>query len=147
MKLNWGIGIALFYSAFVVTMLIVVFRSRAHDPVMVSKNYYELDLNYQAHLEKKQHAAALGTPLVARYDVGKGAFLLLFPQKAGKPTGKVKCFRAATTRDDRWFDIQTDEQGIMEIPAADFVPGRWHLEADWQGADGTSYFHELVVVR
>lgn len=147
MKFHWGTGIALFYSAFVITMLIMVFRSRAHDPGLVSKNYYELDLNYQAHLEKKQNAAALRTPVVARYDSPKGAFVLLFPAQAGKPTGKIKCFRAATTRDDRWLDIETNEQGMMEIPAADFAPGRWHLEADWQGADGTPYFHELVVVR
>ncbi len=147
MKFHWGTGIALFYSAFVLTILVVVFRSRAHDPVLVSKDYYALDLNYQAHLEKKQNAAALKTPVVARYDSERSAFLLLFPAPAGKPSGKVKCFRASTTRDDRWFDIQTNEQGIMEIPAAQLSPGRWHLEADWAGEDGTPYFHEWVVVR
>ncbi len=147
MKLHWGTAIALFYSAFVLTMLLFVFRSCAHDPGLVSKNYYELDLNYQAHLEKKQNAAALRTPVVGRYDAPKAAFVLLFPAQAGKPTGKVKCFRAATTRDDRWLEIQTNEDGVMEIPAADFAPGRWHIEADWRGNDGKPYFHELVVVR
>ncbi len=147
MKFHWGTGIALFYSAFVLTMLFMVFRSRAHDPVLVSKNYYELDLNYQAHLEKKQNATALSAPVVARYDGERKAFVLLFPAGAGKPSGRIKCFRASTTRDDRWFDIHTDERGIMEISAAALAPGRWHLEVDWQGADGTPYFHEIVVLR
>ncbi len=147
MKFHWGFGIALFYGAFVVAMLAMVIRSRAHDPGLVSKDYYQLDLNYQAHLEKKQNAANLRTPVMGRYDTQKEAFLLLFPAAAGKPTGKVKCFRASTTRDDRWLEIKTNEHGIMEIPAANFAPGRWHLEADWQGQDGRPYFHEIVVVR
>ena len=59
MKLNWGTGIAMVYITFAVSMVGVVFASRKHDPGLVQKDYYELDLNYQDRLERKQHAAAL----------------------------------------------------------------------------------------
>ncbi len=147
MRFHWGTGIALVYSTFVLTILAVVLRSRAHDPVLVRQDYYQLDLDYQAHLEKRQHAAALSEPVAARYEPDKGALVLQFPREAGRPSGRVKYYRPTTTRDDGWLDIRTDRQGRMEIPAKHWATGRWRVEVDWKGEDGTAYFHELVVVR
>ena len=59
MKFNWGTGIALAYGIFALSMVGVVFASRKHDPGLVQKNYYDLDLNYQARMDKKQNAWAL----------------------------------------------------------------------------------------
>jgi len=146
MKFNWGTGIALVYGLFALTMIAFVIRSRSHDPGLVSKNYYDLDLNYQAHLDKKHNAAGLEIGLKAQYDRDRQVFRLQFPAEAGKPTGKIKCYRSATVHDDMLLDIQTNAEGIMEIPANRMATGLWRLEVDWQG-NGTPYFHEAIVTR
>ena len=75
MKFNWGTGIALVYGAFALIMVGVVIRSRQYDPGLVSKDYYNLDLNYQEHFDKKQNAAnlaqALGTGEVHQKNLGQ----------------------------------------------------------------------------
>jgi len=144
MKFNWGTGIALVYGLFAVTMVAFVLRSRAHDPGLVSKDYYNLDLNYQAHLDKRHNAAALEVGLKTQYDADKQVIRLQFPSKAGVPAGKIKCFRSSTVRDDMFLDIKTDPTGIMEIPAERLATGLWNIEVDWQG-NNVPYFHETVV--
>ena len=59
MKFNFGTGIALVYGIFAVGMVTMVIISRGEDPGLVQKDYYNLDLNYQAHLTGKQNTAAL----------------------------------------------------------------------------------------
>jgi nitrogen fixation protein FixH len=145
MKFNWGTGIALVYGLFAVTMIAVVLRSRSHDPGLVSKDYYNLDLNYQDHMDKKHNTARLDVGVQAEYDAVKQVIRLRFPEVAGAPTGKVKCFRSSTVRDDLFLDIKTGAEGFMEIPADRLVPGRWHIEVDWQ-AQSTPYFNEAVVM-
>ena len=144
MKLNWGTGIALVYGLFALTMIAVVIRSRSHDPGLVSKDYYNLDLNYQAHLDKKHNAAALEVGLQAQFDLAKQVIRLQFPAAAGQPSGKIKCFRSSTVRDDMFLDIKTDANGVMEIPAARLATGLWNIEADWQG-NSVPFFHEAMV--
>lgn len=144
MKLNWGNSIALVYGLFALTMITVVMVSRQYDPGLVSKDYYNLDLNYQEHFNKKQNAANLATGLKVGYDAVRQVIRLQFPAQTGAPAGSVKCFRSATVQDDLLLEIKANADGQMEIPAEKLVNGLWHLEVDWQ-AEGTKYFNEATV--
>ncbi|MCC6460501.1 MAG: FixH family protein [Saprospiraceae bacterium] len=144
MKFNWGTGIALVYGLFALSMIAMVVRSRQHDPGLVSKDYYNLDLNYQAHLEKKQNAARLSAGPQVQYNAAEQVIYLSFPADLGPAAGTVKCFRAAVVKDDFVVDIQTGPDGQMRIPAAALNKGLWHFEMDWQ-AQGVPYFNEAVV--
>lgn len=59
--MNWGTGIVIFFVFFALSMISLVVATTRHPPQLVQKDYYALDLNYQAHLEKKQNMATLGT--------------------------------------------------------------------------------------
>lgn len=144
MKFNWGTGIAFVYGAFALIMVGVVIRSRQYDPGLVSKDYYNLDLNYQEHFDKKQNAANLPQALEVRYDAVNNVIRLQFPANTGTPGGGIKCYRSATVNDDFNVVIQTNPDGSMEIPATHLTNGLWHLEIDWQ-ANGTKYFNEAIV--
>ncbi len=132
------------YGLFALTMIAVVIRSRSHDPGLVEKNYYQLDLNYQEHFEKKQNAARLQHPLTVRFEAATQLIRLQFPAELGAPSGSIKCYRASTTRDDQRLDIRADQSGQMSIPAEKMTPGIWQLEVDWQ-ANGAKYFNATTV--
>ena len=143
MKFNWGTGIALFYGIFALSMVGVVFASRRHDPGLMQKNYYDLDLNYQARLDKKQNAANLAELPTVRFDASVKIVGVNFPTGMNASSGSAKLYRSATTRDD--FSVKIENANPLEIPAANMASGRWHVELDWE-ADGKAYFYESVVV-
>lgn len=143
MKFNWGTGIALTYATFAIIMISMVFVSRRYDPVLVQKDYYNLDLNYQARLDKKQHASELAAPPVVRFDLAGKSIEVLMPADMRSATGTAKCYRSATTRED--FTVKIENQQQLSIPADNLTPGRWHIELDWE-SDGKAYFYETTFI-
>lgn len=143
MKFNWGTGIALAYGIFALSMVGVVFASRKHDPGLVQKNYYDLDLNYQARMDKKQNTSALAKLPQAHFNTSGQTISVQFPPGMNVSGGSAKLYRSATTRDD--FSVKIENTNALEIPAASLANGRWHVELDWE-AGGKGYFWETVVV-
>jgi nitrogen fixation protein FixH len=140
--MNWGTGIAIAYGTFAIAMTSAVLASRKHDPGLLQKNYYELDLNYQARLDRKQNAAALAELPQLRYDVPSASVRIAFPQGMAVAGGKAKFYRSAVTHDD--FSVSLEQQSSVVVPAGQLAPGRWHVELDWE-ADGKPYFVESAV--
>ena len=125
MKLNWGTGIAMVYITFAVSMVGVVFASRKHDPGLVQKDYYELDLNYQDRLERKQHAAALTEKPEVSYDAGSHYITFTYQESIKKASGKTKIFSSATTRDD--FTVSFSDGAPLIKDASELASGRCHI--------------------
>jgi nitrogen fixation protein FixH len=144
MKFSWGTGIAIVYALFVLGMLGAVVASRRHDPGLVQKDYYSLDLNYQDRLDRKQNAALLGDRLRIGYEAPQGVIAIQFPLELGAPTGQIKLFRSATLSDDRALDLSPDARGRMEIPAKNLQQGLWNLEMEWE-AGGKKYFNDVQI--
>jgi nitrogen fixation protein FixH len=141
-KFNWGSGIALAYGIFALSMIGAVLAARRHPPGLVQKNYYDLDLNYQEHLEKKQHAAALTEkPQVIFTRTDKNIEVRL-PEGMYANSGTVKLYRPATTRDD--FSVPLEKTNALSIPAGKLASGRWNIELDWETA-GKKYFWETAL--
>ena len=59
MKISWGTGIAIFYSFFVISMLVLVYATTKQDISLVSDTYYEEDLSYQKKMDKIQRTNQL----------------------------------------------------------------------------------------
>jgi hypothetical protein len=143
MKFNWGTGIALTYVVFIGFMVTSYIRSRNYDPGLVDKDYYNLDLNYQARLVKKQNAGQLAVPPAVRFDIGAKSVEVALPAEMSSATGTAKCYRSATTEED--FTTQFDHSNTLSIPAGKMTPGRWHIELDWEVA-GKTYFYETTFI-
>lgn len=143
--MNWGKSIALVYAIFVFAMLSAVFAARRHDPGLVAKNYYDLDLQYENRMVAKRNVAALPTSFSVRYVAEKSALLCTFPREAGAIAGgQLRLQRGGTAHDDLSLDISTDSLCQMLVLVEKLPRGRWHLEAEWQ-AEGQNFFHEMPV--
>lgn len=139
MKMNWGTGIAVAYITFAVSMAGVVFASRKHDPGLVQKDYYDLDLNYQNRLERKQNTAALPVKPGIHFDSESRSVTVSFPAGMEKASGKVKFYRSATTSDD--FTVSFSDGAPLVKDASGLASGRWHVDVEWEVAE-TPYFWE-----
>jgi hypothetical protein len=143
MKFNWGTGIALAYATFALGMIALVFASRRHDPGLMQKDYYSLDLNYQARLEGKQNAAALQvSPFVLVLRPEKSLSVRL-PDGMETALGAAKFYRSTTVEDD--FSVKIENGQPLQVSTTTMASGRWHVELEWEAA-GKKYFWETAVV-
>jgi len=139
MNFNWGTGIALFFSAFAISMVGMVMASRKHLPNMVQKNYYDLDLNYQDRLEKKQNTAALKVLPHVEYDDTIQMIRVIFPKDMKVERGTAKFYRSSTNDDE--FTAGIENIFVLEVPAQHLTKGWWHIDLDWE-AGGKKYYQE-----
>ena len=143
MKFNWGTGIALVYVTFAILMVGMVIRSRSHDPGLVQKDYYNLDLNYQARMDGKQNTSQLAIQPAVRFDLEGKSVEVQLPAGMTVASGTARCFRSATTGED--FTSKIEQSNTLSIPADKMTPGRWHIELDWE-SDGKIYFYETTFI-
>jgi nitrogen fixation protein FixH len=140
MKISWGTGIALVYGAFAASMLTMVFVSRQYDPGLVDKNYYELDLNFQARIVKEQNASKLAVLPTATPNMEQQTVLFQFPAGMQIAEGTAKFYRAAEVKEDFSVKLSGSTDGKIMVPTVNLHKGRWHVELDWV-ADGVPYFY------
>ncbi len=144
MKLNWGTGIAIFYSIFVISLVAIVIKSTTIDHSLVSEQYYADDLNYQAQYNKLSNSLGLAQDLQVALNDAQGNVEFRFPEQAGEPAGEIVFFCPSDSKSDFRIAIQPDEHNRQTVPVAGLKPGLWRVKVDWQ-ADGKAFFKEVVI--
>lgn len=142
MKFNWGTGVAIFLALFASSMIFAVVSTTKYPPQLVQKDYYTLDMNYQARLEQKQNTAKLASAPKVQYVKSDKSIQVDFPEGMMAAQGTVKCYRSATTKDD--FTTTFAEKNTVYVPAEALQSGRWHVELEWE-SDGKQYFWETAL--
>ena len=146
MKLNWGSGIAIFYTLFVLVMIFMVIKSKQNQVHLVQENYYQKDLNYEDFRVKRQNAAQLTEKIQVEYLAKDRNIQLTFPQSMMEASGKVSLFRPSNKYLDKSYNIQLDKEAQMYIPVDRSLPaGRWKIKIDWESA-GRKYYNEEDLV-
>lgn len=141
MTFNWGHGIALFYSFFVCTLIIVVIKSTSFDNSLVTDNYYERDINYQAEYNRLENAGRLTE--LPRINIEGTQGYLEFPTEVdGVKTGQLHVYRPSSNRHDRVFPIAPGTKEGMSFSLDELPAGRYVAILEWT-AGTTAYRHEL----
>lgn len=139
MKLNWGFGIFAFYTAFVVFILFLVFRSSQEKVDLVTEDYYQRELEYQDVIKKKDNAAKLDTGL--SYTINNMSVDLRFPPSQKKLNGKIVVYRPSNKNFDKSFVISLDQNNEMTIALDDSPLGLYKMMVSWQ-ADSLGFYVE-----
>ena len=144
MKFNWGYGIALFYSTFVVVLLYFVVQSTQQDNSLVSDQYYADDIHYQQHYDKLRNAQALAKDLDISRLAEQEAIYLQFPEDLGPVSGKVQFFCPSDSRADFSTPVKTDAGFSQTVSSKNLKRGLWRIKVDWQ-AGGKAYYREEAI--
>ena len=144
MKWNWGTGIAVFYSVFVLVLMFAVYRSTQYDNSLVSEHYYADDLAYQQHYNKLVNAQQLKEDLKIWNKIQKGEVELHFPAEFGQVGGEVYFFCPSDKQSDFRLPVQVDESRVQRIPTEGLRPGRWKVKVNWK-ADGKEFYKEETI--
>ena len=145
MKIGWGTGIALFYIAFVVSLLLQLKASMKYDHSLVVEDYYREDLNYQKHYEKAVNSLSLPNALSVKLLPEKEALVINYPPEMEDLTGSISFFRPNNRRLD--FDLPVSPVGGNQqiISLEGRKPGLWRVKIDWQNEEKEFYDEKVVV--
>jgi nitrogen fixation protein FixH len=141
MKFNWGTGIAIFFSVFVLSLVYQVYRSTQYDHSLVSDQYYADDLRYQEHYNKLVNAQQLEEDLQIQPLADKATLELHFPKQVSALSGEIYFFCPSDQSSDFRLPVEPMGDGIQRIPTEELRRGLWKIKVDWTG-DGKAYYKE-----
>jgi hypothetical protein len=146
MKFNWGTGIAIFYTAFVAAMISVVVKSCHHKSDLVKEDYYQLDLDYEDHRQKKENSKMLAQNISIEYDQSTRLLSLSFPETMTEIAGDIHLFRPSDKNMDFHYPIDLLEENKVELSLdKGTASGLWQVKLDWSG-DGISYYTKSEII-
>lgn len=133
-KFNWGTGIFLAITLFVIGTLSVLSYIISLDFYLVSKDHYEQGVEYQETIDGKNRAENLENPVLILFDEPSVSIILTFPKelRADSLSGSITFYRPNNSNLDRKFKLQIDENGRQFIPISNFEKGRWNLTLEWK---------------
>ena len=134
MKFNWGTGIVLAFIGFIGFILFFVIKMSMDDRVnhvLVTKEYYKAELEYQQEIDAEQNAVANAVQLSTK-KTPEGV-LLIFPKnlKTQNIKGTVSLYRPSNKHLD--FDLPLSlSNAHLLIPDKRLLDGRWDIKVSWE---------------
>ena len=142
MKFNWGTGLFIFFTFFVLTLAFVLYKSRQIDNSLVIDKYYEEDIKYQQHYDKIKNLKDTGRDIIIQSNKGEGNLTITFPHGAqSKIEGMIEMYRASDKSKDVKTPFSLTQDSVFVLFTGSLEPGKWKIKIDYQCA-GKSYFKE-----
>lgn len=145
--MNWGNKITVVLILFVTGMGYMVYVCmKQTDIQLVTKDYYEQEVNYQQVIDKKNNYSGLTQKPQLVEDLHSGNYLLDFSrlENHGLVKGSLVFFRPSQSHSDTKIDIQLDKDGKQWIDKSQFMAGKWIVKLDWKD-ESSEYFNEQVL--
>lgn len=145
MHINWGVKIAALYIGFVILILTMVNMAMNQKVDLVSKDYYEQELNYQDKIDKANRTAGLKEELNVK--VSEHSLLLKFPEQfKGQPVkGKIYFFRPSDESMDKTINFSlTDSSLVLNVGTDQLKKGAYKTQIDWE-VNKEKYYTERIL--
>ena len=147
MKINWGSGIAIFYSLFVIVMILMVVKSTQNKVHMVQDNYYDKDLNYEEFRLKRENGAVFKDSIRIDYQSKDNSVLIQFSETLAEAKGKILLFRPSNQFMDKQIELKLNDEASMRIPLEEnTLRGKWKVQIDWNLDEKGFYNEEIIVI-
>jgi hypothetical protein len=142
---NWGTGIALVYSVFALSIILLVVYSFSKKIDLVTPDYYAKELKYQQQIDKIN--AAKNLPEAASWNVTPASIDVSFPAEfdATQISGEVTLFKPSNDLSDKTFKIIVNSKNIQSIPTSGLEKGMYKMKVDWKHGSN-AYYQEAVIV-
>jgi len=126
-------------------MIFFVIKTTTYDNSLVVDNYYEKDLNYQSHFDKKMNNGSLNEQVVFDFLAEHKTIEIRFPQELDNIGGTLRFYNPISKHGDVELPIKTDSNKLMLIALNELKPGRWKVLLDFN--DGKKeYYTETEIV-
>lgn len=140
--MNWGKSIAIVYLGFVGFMGFLVWNCLQQDDIhLVSKDYYQKELDYQENIDKMNNTNQLSSDLKLNYQTDKQLISLDFPKESLGANGEVNFYRPSDARKDFAVKLNISQSEQQTIPVNKLERGLWVVKVSWN-KEGKGYYKE-----
>lgn len=145
LKINWGFGIAVTYTLFVIVVVSAVVIFMRQDVSLATDNYYSKGIKYQEQIDKINRTNKL--PEQLQISITDSGILLSFPNifETKDFSGKISFYRPSDEKKDFTVDISLDSSHSQFIDSNELDKGLWKVKVDWN-ADGNNYYNEKLIM-
>tara|TARA_R110000868_G_scaffold1211_2_gene9343 strand:- start:64301 stop:64750 length:450 start_codon:yes stop_codon:yes gene_type:complete len=146
-KLDWGKGIFIVITLFIIGTLSVVSYLISLDFYMVNNNHYEEGVEYQHTIDSKERTSKLEHSVIILFDEERDALKIFFPDELLEKAndGVINLYRPNDSTKDRNLAIQFDAGNTHVIPMEGMDKGKWVLTITWK-MDNLDYQEEKVII-
>lgn len=144
----WPYGIILFFVLLFCGLATVVVIAATHRESLVSENYYEQELKFQAQIDGAARAQKCGARLQLETEAGARAGKLVVRLPAGQMarhcSGVIEFYRPSSPALDREFPLAPGADGSQTVDVSKLAAGLWQVRVRWT-AGGEEYFLEQKI--
>lgn len=147
MKFNWGTGIFIVLSVFILAVIAFFIFISNLDIHLVEDNYYEKELAYQQRIDKTANTSAL--PGTIKVSKEPGFVIIRFPQMDSTytPDGSVLFYRPSDPAKDFTVPLQLNDSSCQVFDTKVLDKGRWMIKLDWKMGGKEYYYEEGVFIE
>jgi len=143
-KFNWGTGIFIFISLFLLANAVVIYKSFQQKYDLVEKEYYPQGLEYQKQIDRFANANSLKDSIRIVSELGSVKIIYPLDFKGKDVKGNVIFFRPSDENSDFQDSIKFDTAMVQHIPIEKMVGGKYIAKFYWV-TDGKEFAHECSV--
>lgn len=138
--MNWGKGIALAYTVFVIGMLGMVYLAVSQDFDLVAEDYYEQEIAYQGRIDQMTNASNDGQKMIISKK--EDNYTLNFSEAVEDV--KIHFFRPSDENQDLILEQDAVESAML-VASNRLALGKYLVKAEWK-ANGKTYFQEQDLI-
>ena len=144
MKFNWGTGIFIVITVFILAVVAFIIYVSNLDIKLVEDNYYEKELAYQERIDRLNNTAALPWKISIRQE--PGILIVQFPtlEPPIAPEGTLLLYRPSDPGKDISVPLQLNDSSLQVLDISRIDKGKWVIKMDWK-MDGKGYYFEKEV--
>ncbi len=144
MTLNWGHKVTLGFSAFVLFMFFMVYKSMHTDFQLVSKDYYKDELAYQQVIDGTNRANQLSTAVTITQTNDMLTIQLPVEMKGKQVSASIWLYCPTDDKKDQRVTLTADADAKLLIARNTIATGNYVVKTNWK-ADGTAFYNEQPV--
>lgn len=141
--MNWGRWIIvsfILFAMFIGTLVVICVRQ---DIPLVSKQYYQEELDYQNQIERIENTKALTeSPSIS---IVNDSLRITYPRFSKMENGILKLFRPSDPRLDRQYDLVNSTRESQTFGIGDLQKGLYKARMLWE-QDGKEFYLEKTIV-
>ena len=146
-KFNWGNGIFIAMTIFIIGILSMVSYFISLDFYLVNNNHYEDGVEYQTTIDSKDRTSKLHEPIVILFDDERVAIKVMFSDEVMEKAteGTMSLYRPNDASKDVSLGIEFKGGNTQVIPMERMDKGKWVLTIRWQ-MDDLEYQEEQTII-
>jgi hypothetical protein len=138
--MNWGKGIAIFLTVFVLFILGLVYMTTRSTFDLEAEDYYAQEIAYQGRIDALTAGSEFSDNIQVKSEGDYIQVVLDEFMTKGFEEGKIFFYRANDSSLDRTYDLRPKD-GIAQFAKSEFVKGNYEVRINWE-VDGV--VHALV---